>query len=152
MVYGGLALAGASVALSSCTTEPTEAPAAPTKAPEAAPTEAPPEEAAPTEAPPEEAAPTEAPPEEVPPEEAEGRILTPTFYSWQPDLHPYIPEVWGDKIDFQIAPVEGFGIERFVAESRDKMSTWDLYSGMTPFVEMRSLIKAGVIEPWDPYI
>ncbi len=149
MVYGGLALAGASVALSSCTTEPTEAPPAPTAAP---PEEAAPEEAPPTEAPPEEAAPTEAPPEEAPPEEAEGRILTPTFYSWQPDLHPYIPEVWGDKIDFQIAPVEGFGIERFVAESRDKMSTWDLYSGMTPFVEMKSLIKAGVIEPWDPYI
>jgi ABC-type glycerol-3-phosphate transport system substrate-binding protein len=88
----------------------------------------------------------------VVPDEAGGRILTPTYYSWWPDLHPALKEVWADKIDFQIAPVEGFGIERFVAEARDKMSTWDVYGGMTPFVEMKSLIKAGVIEPWDPYI
>jgi ABC-type glycerol-3-phosphate transport system substrate-binding protein len=134
------------MAMSSCAPEATEAPAA-TKAPEAAPTEAPPEEEAPE---PEEEAPE--PEEEMPEPEEEGRILTPTYYSWWPDLHPALREVWADRVDFQIAPVEGFGIERFVAEARDKMSTWDLYGGMTPFVEMKSLIKAGVIEPWDPYI
>jgi ABC-type glycerol-3-phosphate transport system substrate-binding protein len=146
-LYGGLALSGASVALSSCTPEPTAAPEAPTTAPEAAPEEEMPEEEMPEE---EEEMPEEE--EAPPPDEEEGRIFTPTFYSWIPDLHPRVPDYWGDRANFQIAPVEGFGIERFVAEARDKMSTWDIYGGMTPFVEMKSLIKAGVIEPWDPYI
>ena len=55
-------------------------------------------------------------------------------------------------INYQIAPVEGFGIERFVAEAKNKQSTWDVYVGQTPFVEMSAFIKAGVIEPWDNYI
>ncbi len=55
-------------------------------------------------------------------------------------------------INYQIAPVEGFGIERFVAEAKNKQSSWDVYVGQTPFVEMSAFIKAGVIEPWDNYI
>ena len=85
---------------------------------------------------------------------AADRPLTPTFYQWIQDLHPGIPEV-NKKfpgINYQIAPVEGFGIERFVAEAKNKQSTWDVYVGQTPFVEMSALIKAGVIEPWDNYI
>ena len=76
------------------------------------------------------------------------RPLTPTFYQWIVDLHPSLPEVnkkFPD-LNFQIAPVEGFGIDRFVAEGKNKESTWDVYVGMTPFVEMSSLIKADVIE------
>jgi multiple sugar transport system substrate-binding protein len=86
-----------------------------------------------------------------------GRPLTPTFYQWIVDLHPSLPQV-NDAfkatapLNFQIAPVQGFGIDRFVAEARDKSSTWDVYVGMTPFVEMSSLIAADVIEPWDNYI
>jgi len=85
---------------------------------------------------------------------ADSRPLTPTFYQWIQDLHPAIPEV--NKrfpgINYQIAPVEGFGIERFVAEAKNQQSTWDVYVGQTPFVEMSAFIKAGVIEPWDNYI
>lgn len=82
------------------------------------------------------------------------RPLTPTFYQWIVDLHPSIPEVNQrfENLNFQIAPVEGFGIERFVAEAKNQESTWDVYVGMTPFVEMTALIEAGVIEPWDEYI
>lgn len=82
------------------------------------------------------------------------RALTPTFYQWIVDLHPSIPQVNAqfDGINFQIAPVEGFGIERFVAEAKNQESTWDVYVGMTPFVEMTQLIEADVIEPWDNYI
>ena len=85
---------------------------------------------------------------------AADRPFTPTFYQWIQDLHPGIPAVNArfPGINYQIAPVEGFGIERFVAEAKDKKSTWDVYVGQTPFVEMSSLIKAGVIEPWDNYI
>src|ERR1700756_137174 len=85
---------------------------------------------------------------------ADSRPLTPTFYQWIQDLHPGIPAVNAKfpGINYQIAPVEGFGIERFVAESKDKQSTWDVYVGQTPFVEMSAFIKAGVIEPWDNYI
>src|SRR6185437_2208277 len=85
---------------------------------------------------------------------ADSRPLTPTVYQWIQDLHPAIPEV--NKrfpgINYQIAPVEGFGIERFVAEAKDKNSTWDVYVGQTPFVEMSAFVKADVIEPWDNYI
>lgn len=85
---------------------------------------------------------------------AEGRPLTPTFYQWIQDLHPDIKDVNAKfpGINYQIAPVEGFGIERFVAEAKNKKSTWDVYVGQTPFVEMTSLVEAGVIEPWDNYI
>ena len=82
------------------------------------------------------------------------RPLTPTFYQWIEDLHPGIPAVNAKfpGINYQIAPVEGFGIERFVAEAKNKQSTWDVYVGQTPFVEMSAMIKADVIEPWDNYI
>src|SRR5882724_365866 len=85
---------------------------------------------------------------------AADRPLTPTFYQWIQDLHPGIPKA-NEKfpgINYQIAPVEGFGIERFVAEAKNKESTWDVYVGQTPFVEMSAFVKAGVIEPWDKYI
>ena len=73
---------------------------------------------------------------------AQDRPLTPTFYQWIEDLHPGIPTVNGQfpGINYQIAPVEGFGIERFVAEAKDKESTWDVYVGQTPFVEMSAMI------------
>jgi multiple sugar transport system substrate-binding protein len=82
------------------------------------------------------------------------RPLTATFYQWIGDLHPGIPAVNAKfpGMNYQIAPVEGFSIERFVAEARNNQSTWDVYVGQTPFVEMTSLIKSGVIEPWDNYI
>lgn len=85
------------------------------------------------------------------------RPLTPTFYQWIVDLHPSLPQIndaykQTSPLNFQIAPVQGFGIDRFVAEARDKNSTWDVYVGMTPFVEMSALIQADVIEPWDNYI
>jgi multiple sugar transport system substrate-binding protein len=86
------------------------------------------------------------------------RPFTPTFYQWIINLHPDIEggvnKDFAAKhpIDAKIAPVQGFGIERFVAEAKDKYSTWDVYVGMTPFVEMAQLIEADVIEPWDPYM
>jgi multiple sugar transport system substrate-binding protein len=85
---------------------------------------------------------------------AADRPLTPTFYQWIQDLHPGIPAVNAKfpGINYQIAPVEGFGIERFVAEAKNKQSTWDVYVGQTPFVEMSAFVKADVIEPWDNYI
>jgi multiple sugar transport system substrate-binding protein len=88
---------------------------------------------------------------------ASTRPLTPTFYQWIVDLHPSLPAVndaykQTAPLNFQIAPVQGFGIDRFVAEAKDKSSTWDVYVGMTPFVEMSALIQADVIEPWDNYI
>lgn len=85
---------------------------------------------------------------------AQDRPLTPTFYQWIEDLHPSIPQVNEQfpGVNYQIAPVEGFGIERFVAEAQAGESTWDVYVGQTPFVEMTAMKDAGVIEPWDDYI
>jgi multiple sugar transport system substrate-binding protein len=86
------------------------------------------------------------------------RPLTPTFYQWIYNIHPDIPGKINKqysrthKLDAKISPVQGFGIERFVAEAKQKKSTWDVYVGMTPFVEMAQLIASGVIEPWDKYL
>jgi multiple sugar transport system substrate-binding protein len=82
------------------------------------------------------------------------RPLTPTFYQWIVDLHPGVQDVnkTFPDLNFQIAPVAGFDVARFIAEGKNKQSTWDVYVGMTPFVEMSALIKADVIEPWDNYI
>ena len=150
-VFGGL-LAACSQPAATPTTAPA---AAPTTAPAAKPTTAP--AAAPTTAP--AAKPTTAPaaPTTAPAQAASTRPLTPTFYQWIVDLHPSLPQVndafkQTTPLNFQIAPVQGFGIDRFVAEARDKTSTWDVYVGMTPFVEMSALIQADVIEPWDSYI
>lgn len=133
MITAGLGLGGLSV-LEACAT-----PAAPTAAP---PTAAP---AAATSAP---AAPTAAG------ASASTRGLTPTFYQWIIDLHPGVKDVNATfpGLNFQIAPVAGFDVARFVAEGKNQQSTWDVYVGMTPFVEMAGLIKAGVIEPWDNYM
>ncbi|HZQ08505.1 MAG TPA: hypothetical protein VFD70_18130 [Anaerolineae bacterium] len=132
---GALAAAGAGV-LAAC--------AAPAVAPTAAPATAAPSAA--TSAP---AAPTMAS------GSAGARALTPTFYQWIIDLHPAVktdvnPQFPG--VNFQIAPVQGFDVARFVAEAKQQQSTWDVYVGTTPFVEMKSLIDSGAIEPWDPYM
>lgn len=81
------------------------------------------------------------------------RPLTATYYHWIHNLHPGVRNSpYDGALDFQIAPVEGFGIERFIRETKRGESTWDVYVGMTPFIEMSQLIEADVIEPWDPYI
>jgi ABC-type glycerol-3-phosphate transport system substrate-binding protein len=84
----------------------------------------------------------------------EGRPLTPTFYQWIYNNHPEVNTLNQNypNLDAQIAPVEGFDVARFVAEGQNQESTWDVYVGMTPFVEMAALIAADVIEPWDNYI
>lgn len=131
MIVAGMGLGGVSV-LSSCGGA---APATPAQQEAAAPA-------------------TEAPKEEAPAAASGTRPLTPTFYQWIVDLHPglkAVNESFAD-LNFQIAPVAGFDVARFVAEGKNKESTWDVYVGMTPFVEMAALIKADVIEPWDNYI
>lgn len=134
MIVAGLGLGGVSV-LAGCGS------AAPTAAPEQ-------QAAAPTEAPAQDAAASSSG------SSSGSRPLTPTFYQWIVDLHPALKDVnsaFGE-LDFQIAPVAGFDVARFVAEGKNQQSTWDVYVGMTPFVEMAALIKADVIEPWDNYI
>lgn len=83
------------------------------------------------------------------------RTLTPTYYDWILSLYPPIPAIsddFGSEVNVEQSPTEGFGIERFVAEAREQDSTWDIYVGQTPFVEMASLIAAEVTEPWDDYV
>ncbi|CAN5839452.1 hypothetical protein BH20CHL2_BH20CHL2_00500 [soil metagenome] len=83
--------------------------------------------------------------------------LSVTYYDWIINLHPAVTLVDEDfnetfPLDAQVAPTQGFGIERFVQEARDETSTWDLYIGATPFLEMIQLAESGAIEPWDPYL
>ena len=129
------AVAGSAAALAACAPPPAAAPGAP-----AAP--AVPDASQPTVA---AAAPAQG---------TSTRPLSPSFYQWIYDLHPYIPELNKTipNLKAEIAPTEGFGIERFVAETKNKESTWDVYVGMTPFVEMTQLIASGAIQPWDDFI
>lgn len=83
--------------------------------------------------------------------------LSVTYYDWIANLYPVLTEVNADfnetfPLDAQVAPTQGFGIERFVQEARDQTSTWDMYIGATPFLEMIQLAESGSIEPWDPYL
>jgi hypothetical protein len=83
--------------------------------------------------------------------------LSVTYYDWIINLHPALNAVNEDfnatfPLDAQVAPTQGFGIERFVQEARDGTSTWDTYIGVTPFLEMIALADSGAIEPWDPYL
>ena len=89
--------------------------------------------------------------------QAPSRALTPTFYQWIFDTHPYVQvfnRKYGQshKLDAKPAPVSGFGAQKFIAEAKDKTSSWDLYVGMTPFIDTVDLAEAGVIEPWDDFI
>jgi multiple sugar transport system substrate-binding protein len=84
---------------------------------------------------------------------AQDRDMIFTVYQWQFDLHPtwtQVMEEGGVQVD--IAPVAGFSFDRFVAESQEQKSTWDVYTGVTPFLEMIALADSGTIEPWDPYL
>ena len=51
-----------------------------------------------------------------------------------------------------VAPSGGVDIADFVREAKSQTSSWDIYVGMTPFVEMARLVDGRAIEPWDDYI
>ena len=93
----------------------------------------------------------------VPARAAEEGLLEVTYYQWIVDNHPILPSINEEfngtfPTSGEIAPTQAFGIDRFVAEARDEMSTWDVYIGVTPFLEMIPFVTSGVIEPWDPYL
>ena len=80
-----------------------------------------------------------------------------TYYDWIIDLHPDIERFNTDfnatfPLEAEIAPTANFGIDRFLAEAAEKTSTWDMYIGVTPFLEMIQMVESDVIEPWDPYL
>jgi multiple sugar transport system substrate-binding protein len=84
---------------------------------------------------------------------AQDRQMVFTVYQWQFDLHPTWTTVMEENdVQVDIAPVAGFSLDRFVAESQKQESTWDAYTGVTPFLEMIALAESGTIEPWDTYL
>ncbi|HEX2280188.1 MAG TPA: hypothetical protein VHG52_00370, partial [Thermomicrobiales bacterium] len=80
-----------------------------------------------------------------------------TYYNWIIDLHPGIEQINAEfsgnfPVVAEIAPTANFGIDRFLAEAAEQTSTWDMYIGVTPFLEMIQMVESDVIEPWDPYL
>ncbi len=76
-----------------------------------------------------------------------------TFYDWQLNLHPGIYQVGEEEgVNVEVAPTENFGFDRFIAEANQGTSTWDMYGGVTPFLEMIALVATETIEPWGPYL
>ncbi|HEY8445562.1 MAG TPA: extracellular solute-binding protein [Thermomicrobiales bacterium] len=88
---------------------------------------------------------------------AEEGTLTVTYYNWIVQLHPGLETVnqeFGQTfpIKAEVAPTQNFSLDRFVAEAQQQESTWDMYFGVTPFLEMTAMAESGTIEPWDPYL
>jgi multiple sugar transport system substrate-binding protein len=84
-------------------------------------------------------------------------MLEVTSYDWQQANHPGLA-VYNEEFAAtyptraEIAPSANFSVDVFLSEAAEKSSTWDLYTGVTPFLEMVQLESADVIEPWDPYL
>ncbi len=74
-------------------------------------------------------------------------------YDWQLRLHPGIYTL-GEELGVTVeeAPSVDFSFDRFITEKNEGMSTWDAYTGVTPFLEMKPLADTETIEPWDPYL
>lgn len=80
------------------------------------------------------------------------RPLTPTFYGWVTELHPAISAFNQTVPDLSSRIGQDNDTDQFAAEASKKSSSWDVYIGATPFVDLATLIQADVIEPWDRYI
>ena len=48
-----------------------------------------------------------------------------------------------------VAPPGGVDVADFIQEAKLHTSSWDMYVGMTPWVEMARLVDKRVIQPWD---
>jgi hypothetical protein len=88
---------------------------------------------------------------------SEEGTLTVTYYNWMIQNHPRIEGVNEEynetfPLAAEVAPTANFDLTRFVAESNDQKSTWDMYFGVTPFLEMVAMAESGTIEPWDQYL
>jgi hypothetical protein len=77
-------------------------------------------------------------------------------------LHPPIQAINNDfnntlqaqgmRLNADVAPVNGFGYDRFIAEAKQGTSTWDVYIGVRPYLDMIQLVESGAFEPWDEYL
>ncbi len=88
---------------------------------------------------------------------ADPNLLEVTSYDWQLANHPGMTDFNNDfnatyPVKADIAPSANFSADVFLSEAADKKSSWDLYTGVTPFLEMISLVESDVIEAWDPYL
>lgn len=84
-------------------------------------------------------------------------VLEVTSYDWQYANHPGLTEFVARlsetiPTEAEIAPSANFSTDVFLSEAAEQTSTWDLYTGVTPFLEMIQLVESDVIEPWDPYL
>jgi ABC-type glycerol-3-phosphate transport system substrate-binding protein len=84
-----------------------------------------------------------------------------TVYDWILNLNPVLYSLVktynaahkGSKpVKLDVAASANFSINQFLLEARHRKSTWDVYFGTTPFVEMSQLLATGATEPWDPYV
>ncbi|MDB5059540.1 MAG: extracellular solute-binding protein family 1, partial [Chloroflexi bacterium] len=82
------------------------------------------------------------------------------FYSWILNFNPQIAPLTKEynakykdaQVKINVAPTTAFSTQKFLLEARRKTSSWDVYVGMTPFVEMAQMQAAGALEPWDAYM
>ncbi len=89
--------------------------------------------------------------------QSEEGTLAITYYDWILNLHSPITQIDAEfaenfPLDAEVAPSARFSTDVFFTEARDQTSSWDLYIGVTPFLEMIQLAEGGVIEPWNAYV
>jgi multiple sugar transport system substrate-binding protein len=81
------------------------------------------------------------------------RPLSVLIPNWIVDLHPTLARrTFAVSRGLEVTPPGGVDIADIIREAREGTSTWDLYVGLTPFAELRQLVDAGALEPWDAYM
>ena len=81
-----------------------------------------------------------------------GRPLTPIFQNWIITLHPAIERhVNADSAESRRGCCACWRVDvaDFEREAKSRSSSWDIYVGMTPWIDMARLIDASAVEPWN---
>jgi hypothetical protein len=82
--------------------------------------------------------------------------LTIGYYDWIPVAYRSPLSAFND--EFAALPIASRSLDPLggasphVTEAEDRRSSYDFVLGTTPFVQLRALVDAGAIEPWDPYL
>jgi ABC-type glycerol-3-phosphate transport system substrate-binding protein len=78
------------------------------------------------------------------------------FPDWILRLHPAIEGAVGPAFSeshaVEVTQRRGASVNQLALDAADKRSEWDVFVGVTPFVEMASLVESGALEPWNPYV
>jgi ABC-type glycerol-3-phosphate transport system substrate-binding protein len=75
---------------------------------------------------------------------------------WILRLHPAVEQRVGPAYaaahSVPVPQLVGSSASRLAQDAREGRSDWDVYVGVTPFLELRGLVEDEVVAPWDEYV